>query len=64
MENNKYCNTCKSYHDIKEFIKIISRRDYGLHADNEGITLYLKELKQCLNCRCKNTFYKNLEHKK
>ena len=64
MENNKYCNTCKSYCDIKEFIKIISRRAYGLNADNEGITLYLKELKQCIDCRNKSRYYKNLEHKK
>ena len=64
MENNKYCKTCKSNCNIKEFIKIIRRTDYSLNADNEGVTLYLKELKQCINCRTKNIYYKNFEHKK
>jgi len=65
MDNKlKYCKTCKSSHNVKEFLKIIKRKDYSLNSDNDGITLYLKELKTCESCRTKKLYYKNVEHKK
>ena len=64
MDKMKYCKSCKLDKNIKEFLKIIRRCDFGLHSDNDGYSYLLKELKQCICCRNKSTYYKNLEHKK
>lgn len=52
-QKTKYCKTCKMDHCLKKFLKIIKRKDYSLNSDNDGITLYLKELKTCKDCRTK-----------
>ena len=64
MDKMKYCNSRKSDKNIKEYLKIIRRKDFSLNSDNDGYSYLLKELKQCICCRNKNIYYKKLEHKK
>ena len=64
MDRTKYCKSCKLYKNIKEFLKIIRREDFGLNSDEDGFSHFLKELKQCISCREKCIYYKNLQHKK
>ena len=64
MDKIKYCKSCKLDKNLKEFLKIIRREDFGLNSDEDGYSHLLKELKQCISCREKCIYYKNLQHKK
>jgi hypothetical protein len=53
MDNQKYCNTCKKSFDSSSFYRVIKRKDYGLNADSQGISYFLKPCKTCNSCRFK-----------
>ena len=53
MENPKYCKMCKQSFDVNSFFRVIKRKDYGINADSQGITYFLKPCKTCNSCRFK-----------
>ena len=53
MDNQNYCNTCKKSFDSSSFNRVIKRKDYGLNADSQGISYFLKPCKTCNSCRFK-----------
>ena len=44
---------CKKSFDVNSFFRVIKRKDYGLNADSQGITYFLKPCKTCNSCRFK-----------